>query len=179
MNIDGKEINEEEDGLVHINDEESCILFDNTTPNNEYHPDNDQTHLITTGLAGEHDIKLKKKKRFPHFKNINKNEYGIDNINDYGYIEKWTITKSDNLLQMYNDAKRLKWGDLWPYPSPNINRFPSIRNHPGARKYHFKLLNWYRPKFREQWANFTRIFGKNHFKTQTIHGVVHEKRENL
>ena len=164
-------------GIMKISNNETRPLFGGlNAKNNEWHPDNDPTHLIKTGLVGEHAIKLKNKKKHPHFKNIKTNDKNISNINEYGYIEKWIITRSDNMLQMYTDARRAKWGDLWPYPSPNIWRYPSVRRNPNSNKYHFRLFEYYRPKFREIFARFTRILGANHFKKNNIHGVVHETK---
>lgn len=79
---------------------------------------------------------------------------------------------------MYQDARRLKFGDLWPYPSPTLIKYPSVRKNPNSNKYHFKLLDYYRPKFRAQFTKFQNIFLKNHWRKENLTSVINSDKIN-
>jgi len=89
----------------------------------------------------------------PHI-NITDDE-GIDE-SEYGYLEKWLIAKSDNNLGMYMDARRAKWGELWPWQSPLVARCASLRLHPYTKYSHEQLYRYGRPIFRDNFLNFKR-----------------------
>eukprot|EP01083_Nonionella_stella_P075342 204797_1 len=115
-----------------------------------------ETQLIPNGrVCGK--LKLDYRKSAKHHINI-LDEEGIDE-KEYGYLEKWLIAKSDNELQMYMDAKRSKWGDLWPWPSPLVGRCPSLRLHPSTAVDYKCIRRYSRPKFREYFTQFRKDCG--------------------
>ena len=84
---------------------------------------------------------------------INAQREGVDE-REYGQIQKWLVAKSDNKLQQYQDARRAKWGELWPWPSPEVTRCQSLRADPVAGPQLKALHRFSRPKFRENFTSF-------------------------
>ena len=89
---------------------------------------------------------------------ISSQREGVDE-REYGQIQKWLIAKSDNQFQQYVDARRAKWGELWPWPSPEYTRCQPLRADPMTRQHLKALQSSSRPKFR---ANFS-VFKKRCF----------------
>ena len=89
---------------------------------------------------------------------ISSQREGVDQ-REYGQIQKWLIAKSDNQFQQYLDARRAKWGELWPWPSPEYTRSQPLRADPVTRPHLKALQSSSRPKFR---ANFS-VFKKRCF----------------
>ena len=102
---------------------------------------------------------------------------GIDE-NEYGYLEKWLIAKSDNKLQMYLDAKNSNWGDLWPWPSPLITRFESLRNLPQTQESWMNLRKHSRPRFRDYFTKFRKTCGQFVFHKNNIDLIINHNNEH-
>ena len=68
---------------------------------------------------------------------------------------------------MYNDAKKARWGDLWPWSAAHTLTFPKIDSNPIVQKYWHKQAKtkFYTPKamniLREKLYNFIKPNQKN------------------
>ena len=114
-----------------------------------------QLILPNSRVSGQLKLDYRKSAK-PH---VNIMDYeGIDE-SEYGYLEKWLIAKSDNKLQMYLDARRAKWGELWPWQSPLISRCSSLRLNASTQYSDKQLKRYSRPRFREYFAKFRKDCG--------------------
>ncbi|ETO34978.1 hypothetical protein RFI_02096, partial [Reticulomyxa filosa] len=113
-------------------------------PAHARHTDSDQEQPFASGIhwntkkpSASITLDSAKNKKITHY-NIQQQE-GLD-ASKYGYLEKWIITKNQNKNQMYADAKRSHFGDLWPWPCPTLTERPALHNNLKCKEAYLQLL---------------------------------------